>query len=367
MSPTAALCLVWVRLSAVGSQVNPPTTHNPPSPTDSGSIEHITEPVQRDLERVEALLLERTDSIAPMIRQVGGYTFDGGGKRIRPLLALLSASMCGYRGPRIIKVAAAGEFLHTASLVHDDVVDGAEARRGRDSVNQRFGSRVAVLVGDFMLATCSELLVEDGSLEVLGSYAESIRKMAEGEVLQLTNSFDPSMSETLYLQIIGCKTATLIATAAESGAILADVSRAQVRAVREFGWQLGIAFQLVDDALDYASSSAELGKARLADVREGKVTLPLLYALSRCSVGERDSIGSQLKEFSLQRLADTEPDGDALERVVSAVERHKGVELTLERAAECTRQARKQIESFPGSDSKAALAALCDFVVRRRH
>ena len=180
---------------------------NPPSPAksyaDSG-LEHISAPVSDDLERVESLLLERTRSIAPMISQVGGYTFEGGGKRFRPLLALLSAAMCGYRGPRIIKVAAAGEFLHTASLVHDDVVDGSDTRRGRESVNERFGSRVAVLVGDFMLATCSELLVEDGSIEVLGSYAESIRKMAEGEVLQLTNSFDPEMGETLYLQIIGC-------------------------------------------------------------------------------------------------------------------------------------------------------------------
>lgn len=354
-------------------------TVNPPSPTktptaepqpasgraDSG-LERITAPVQADLERVEALLLERMSSVAPLITQVGGYTFEGGGKRFRPLLALLSASMCGYHGPRTIKVAAAGEFLHTASLVHDDVVDGSETRRGRDSVNQRFGSRVAVLVGDFMLATCSSLLVEDGSIEILGSYAESIRKMAEGEVLQLTGSFDAEMGETLYLQIIGCKTASLIATAAESGAILADVTKPEQRAVREFGWQLGVAFQLVDDALDYASTDAELGKPRLADLREGKVTLPLLYALRRCSVGERDSIGASLKEFSLQHLAGEEPDSDALERVVSAVEHYHGIEITLERAAECTRQAQRQIASFPDGDAKAALSDLCNFVVRRR-
>ena len=329
-------------------------------------LDDITTPIGQDLARVERVLHESLRSVAPLISEIGDYTFDGGGKRIRPVLVLLAARLCGYRGPRAIQVAAAAEFLHTATLVHDDVVDGAATRRGRPSVNARFGTRLAILMGDYLLATSSQLLVEDGNNDILSAYADTIRRMAEGEVLQLTNSFDTEISESLYIDVIGRKTATLLATASESGAILGDVTRSERRAVREYGWQLGVAFQLVDDALDYASTGEELGKAPLTDLAEGKVTLPLLAALKRCSVGEREALGSELKGFA--RAADRgEPiEEQGLAFVTDAVERYHGIEVTLERARACTQSASAQIEPFIDGDAKRSLVALCDFVVARR-
>ena len=327
----------------------------------------ISSLVSQDLARVERVLREGMRSIAPLIQEMGDYTFEGGGKRVRPLLVLLAARLCGYRGPRAIQIAGAAEFLHTATLVHDDVVDSAQLRRGRPSVYARFGPRFAVLAGDYLLATSSSMLVEDGNLDILAAYSDTIRKMAEGEVLQLTNSFDPDISESLYLEVIGRKTATLLATAAESGAILGDVTRSERRAVREYGWQLGLAFQLVDDALDYASTGEELGKAPLTDLAEGKVTLPLLTALKRCSVGERESIATDLKTFARTAGREETPELADLERVARLVERHHGVQVTMERARACVAEARGKIEPFLDGEAKEALIALAEFVVSRRH
>ena len=329
-------------------------------------LDDITRAISADLSAVERVLREGMRSVAPLISEIGDYTFDGGGKRLRPVLVLLAARLCGYRGPRAVQVAAAAECLHTATLVHDDVVDGAETRRGRPSVNARFGTRLAILVGDFLLATSSQLLVEDGNGDLLSAYADTIRKMAEGEVLQLTKSFDADMPESVYLDVIGRKTATLLATVAESGAILGEVTRSERRAVREYGWQIGLAFQLVDDALDYASSKEELGKVPFADLAEGKVTLPLLVALKRCTVGERESIASHLKSFARLTAAGRSPDPDDLFEVAAAVSRHRGVEATLQRAEACATRGCAEIESFVPSDAKSSLLALADFVVRRR-
>lgn len=304
-------------------------------------------------------------SVAPLISEIGDYTFDGGGKRVRPLLVLLAARLCGYRGPRAIQVAAAAEFLHTATLVHDDVVDGADTRRGRPSVNARFGGRLAILVGDFLLATSSSMLVEDGNLDILAAYSDTIRKMAEGEVLQLTHSFDPEVSESLYLEVIGRKTATLLATSAESGAILGDVTRSERRAVRDYGWKLGLAFQLVDDALDYSSTGEELGKTPFTDLAEGKVTLPLLTALKRCTVGERDALVAELKGLTRDDEGQA-PDPGALAHLAEVVDRYHGVEVTIERARTQAREACAEIESFVDSEPKNSLISLADFVVRRR-
>ena len=201
----------------------------------NAKLDEITASIAEDLTRVERALSEGMRSVAPLITEIGAYTFEGGGKRIRPVLVLLSARLAGYRGPRAIQVGAAAEFLHTATLVHDDVVDGAQTRRGQPSVNAQFGLRLAILVGDFLLATSSAMLVEDGNNEILAAYSDTIRRMAEGEVLQLTSSFDPDVSEARYLDVIGRKTATLLATAAESGALLGGVTRSERRAVREYG------------------------------------------------------------------------------------------------------------------------------------
>ena len=221
---------------------------------------------------------------------------------MRPALLLLSAELCGYTGPRCVQVAAAVELLHTATLLHDDVVDLSELRRGRPSANAVWGNRRAVLAGDFFYARASSMIVEDGDLDILWIFAATIRSMAEGELLQLERSFDPSVTEAHYFAVIEHKSAVLLSAACEAGAILGGVTRAERRKLAEYGRELGLAFQLRDDALDYEAGEAELGKRAFADLREGKVTLPLLLALKRCTPAERDAIASVLK--SAARLAE---------------------------------------------------------------
>jgi octaprenyl-diphosphate synthase len=331
----------------------------------SKKLRDVAALVADDLASVERVLREAAVSVAPLITAAGEHGF-AGGKRIRPLLVLLGARLCGYQGPRAVQIAAASELLHGASLVHDDVVDGAPMRHGRPSLHARFGARLAVLAGDFFFGQSSALLVEDGDLDVLAIYADVIRKMAEGEVLQLSRSFDPEVSETVYFEVIGRKTAMLLAAAAESGAILGGVTRSERRALREYGFELGLAFQLSDDALDYARSSDELGKPRHADLREGKVTLPLLVALKRCSVGEREETAAVLKSFALLAARDEgPPDPDDLARVAERVERFGGVEHTLQRARASVARARSRIEPFAPGRAKQALLDLADFVVER--
>jgi octaprenyl-diphosphate synthase len=330
-------------------------------------LDSITALVQDDLLQVERLLREGMRSVAPLIPEVGEHAFASGGKRVRPLLVLLCARLCGYRGPRAMQVASAVEFLHTATLMHDDVVDGATTRRGRPSVNARWGDRIAILVGDFLYARASQTLVEDGNPDILWIYANTIRMMSEGEVMQLERSFDPEIGESVYLDVIGHKTSSLLATAAESGAILGGVTRAERNAVREYGWQVGLAFQIVDDALDYTGDGDELGKAPLADLAEGKVTLPLILALKRCSGAERALVGSVVKGIAQARLAgDVGAPAAEIASVAAVVERHRGAELALERARECAARARAQIAPFAECDAKRALSDLADFIVSRR-
>jgi octaprenyl-diphosphate synthase len=330
-------------------------------------IDRITAPVQEDLRAVEHALREGIRSIAPMVAQIGEHVFSGGGKRIRPALVLLAAQLCGYRGPRAIQIAAAAEHLHSATLVHDDVVDGAELRRGQPSAPARFGSRLSVLFGDFLYAVCCQMLVDDGNSDILAIYAESIRNLAEGEILQLSRSFDPEIPESVYLQVVGRKTASLIAACSESGAILGGVARPERRALRDYGWDLGLAFQLVDDALDYLGTGAEMGKSRLSDAAEGKVTLPLIFALKRCPVGEREHVLSALKQLAGVRTGAAAPgDAAAADCIASTVVKYGGAELTLERARGYARAARGRIEPFPDSPAKRSLGELTEFVVARR-
>jgi len=337
-------------------------------------LDEIVAPIHEDLRQVERVLHEGVRSVAPLIAEVGGYTFAAGGKRVRPMLVLLAARLCGYRGPRAIQVAAAAECLHTATLTHDDVVDGAQTRRGRPSVNAQYGTRLAILVGDFLYAQSSSLLVADGNPDVLAIYADSIRKMAEGEVLQLMRSFDPEVPESVYLDVIGRKTATSIAAAAEAGAILGGVTLSERRALREYGWQVGLAFQLVDDALDYTSTGEELGKARYTDLEEGKITLPLLLTLKRCSPAERAEIVAAVKSFAIASLPrddasdarENAGDPDAVARVAELVARHRGAEATLERASQCVDSSIESIEPFVDCEARRSLSGLARFVLTRR-
>ena len=311
---------------------------------------------------------EALRSVAPVIPAIGEHTFGSGGKRIRPVVVLLASRLCGYRGPRAIQIATAAEYLHSASLLHDDVVDGAETRRGRPSVNAHFGSKLAILVGDFLFARACQTLVEDGDQDILAAFAESIRAMAEGEVLQLTRSFDPDITESTYLEVIGGKTSSLLAAAAESGAMLGGVTRAERRAVRDYGAQLGLAFQLVDDALDYAGQESDLGKAPLTDAAEGKLTLPLIATLKRATHRRARVALRRAQELRAaeRRRPRARPRRGAPGRRVRRAPPRRGEHLRA-RAPGLRARASARIEPFVDCEAKRAMQALAEFVVERRH
>jgi octaprenyl-diphosphate synthase len=322
--------------------------------------------LQDDLKQVERALVDGTASIASLIPEVAEYTLGGGGKRIRPILVLLGARLFGYAGPRAIQIAAAAEWLHSASLLHDDVVDGADTRRGRASAAALYGARQAVLVGDFLYAVLCRTLVEDGNRAILQRFAETIGHMAEGEVLQLTRSFAPGLDEATALEVIGRKTSSLLATAVESGAILGGAKPDEQRALREYGWHLGLAFQLVDDALDYTGTSGELGKQPLTDLSEGKVTLPLLLALRDCAARERSALAADVEALARSAAQGEVPHAERLARVAQAVERHGGPGRALARARALVEAAIALLEPFDDGAPRRALIELARFVVARR-
>jgi len=326
------------------------------------------------LEHVERAMREQLTSYAEMVDPMGDHVLASGGKRMRPALVLLAAELCGYTGPRRIQIAAALEMVHTATLLHDDVVDLADLRRGRPSANAVWGNRRAVLVGDFFYSRASSMIVEDGDLGILEVFSSTIRALAEGELLQLQRSFDLSVTEAQYYEIIDRKSATLLSAACESGAMLSGVTRPERRRVAQFGRELGLAFQQKDDALDYSTDSATLGKGRYADLREGKITLPLLLTLKRCSSNERNEIGSVLKEVSRISVELASEGRDAIDApeldglvasVVELVARHRGVTDTLRRANEHVTLATESIAAFPDNPAKQALLGAAAFAVSR--
>jgi len=307
---------------------------------------------------------------------VGEHVLSSGGKRMRPALCLLAADLCAYTGPRRVQVAAAIELLHTATLLHDDVVDLATVRRGQAAANAVWGNRRAVLVGDFLYARASAMIVEDGDLDILWSFSNTIRLMAEGELLQLERSFDPSVTKAHYYAVIERKSAVLLSAACAAGAILGGVTRAERRRLSDFGREVGLAFQLRDDALDYCADERALGKTPCADLREGKVTLPLLLALKRCTGAERDEAAAVLKQAS-HRTAELTAEGvhdpsqvlsDAeAAPVARLVKLYRGVEDTDRRAEDHVARAREAIEPFPDGPAKEALVAAANFSVARDH
>lgn len=323
-----------------------------------------------DLELVEGALRDTLDSKAEMIGVLGSHLLSSGGKRLRPALVLLAAELCGYTGPRRIELAAALELLHTATLMHDDIVDLAEMRRGQPAANAIWGNRRAVLAGDFFYARASSIIVEDGNLEIVESYARTIRLMAEGELLQLERSFDVDVTETHYYDVIERKSATLLSNCCEVGSLLGGVTRGERNRICEYGRQLGLAFQLRDDCLDYEARLEELGKQPFADLREGKITLPLILTLKRCRLGEREVVAGVLK--SAARLADEHGGMAPLEAaeldlapVAELVNRYRGLEDTLRRAEDHVAKALDAIAPFPDGSAKAALRAAAEFSVSR--
>jgi len=321
------------------------------------------------LELVERAMREQFSSDAPLVGSLGDHLLESGGKRMRPALVMLSAQLCGYTGPRSVQVGAAIELLHTATLLHDDVVDFSELRRGRPSANALWGNRRAILAGDFLYSRACTMIVEDGDPDILLIFANAIRSMAEGEIFQLERSYDPTVTEAHYFRVIERKSAMLLSTSTEAGAILGGVTRAERRHLSDFGREVGLAFQLRDDALDYEAGEEALGKIPNMDIREGKVTLPLLLALKRCTSTERESVAVLIKNAS--RMADpgaatlgASPAID-LAPVLDLIARYRGVEDTVRRAQEHAERAIASIAPFPDSEAKEDLTAAAHFAVTR--
>ena len=322
--------------------------------------------IQPGLDLVEQAMREQLGSTSELMGAVGEHVLGSGGKRIRPALLLLVAEMCGYTGPRCIQTGAAIELLHTATLLHDDVVDLSELRRGQPSANAIWGNRRAVLAGDFLYARASSMIVEDGDHDILWIFADCIRSMAEGELLQLERSFDTTVTESHYFAVIERKSAVLLSVATEVGAILGGVTRGERRKLRDFGRELGLAFQLRDDALDYEQGEETLGKRRYTDLEEGKITLPLLLALKRSTPAEREAVGAVLKAAALGKADD--PSGEAavdLSPALDLVERYRGVTDTVRRAEHHMARACAAIAPFSEGRAKEDLLAAARFTVGR--
>jgi octaprenyl-diphosphate synthase len=311
-----------------------------------------------ELKQVEQQFRKDLASDVPLIRKVGEYVLSSGGKRIRPALLLLAAKLCEYQGDRHVPLASVVEFIHTATLLHDDVVDNANLRRGIASANTLWGNEASVLVGDFLFSKSFSLMVADGDLNVLRVLSGATTKIAEGEVLQLVCTSDLTMTEQRYIDVVKCKTAVLISAACQAGAILGNVSAEMESALSDFGMELGIAFQLMDDVLDYAADQAEFGKSIGHDIEEGKITLPLIHALLHSTDSEKSRIDDIVS-------AETVEDED-FAFAFDLVRRHRGIEFTVSRACEYVERAKASLEPFPQSIIKSALFELSDYVVTRQ-
>ncbi|PQO21981.1 polyprenyl synthetase family protein [Rhodobacteraceae bacterium WD3A24] len=311
-----------------------------------------------DMGRVDELIRARMASRhAPRIPEVTAHLVEAGGKRLRPLLTLAAARLCGYSGDHHVRLAATVEFIHTATLLHDDVVDESGRRRGRPTANLLWDNKSSVLVGDYLFARAFQLMVETGSLRVLDILSDASAVIAEGEVLQLSAARDLATDEDTYFRIIRGKTAALFAAAAQSGAVIAGAPEEQVRALHAYGDALGISFQIVDDLLDYGGVAETTGKNVGDDFRERKLTLPVLKALAGADGAERD-FWRRVIERGVQR------DGD-LEHALGLLARHGAQEATRDAALTWAQKARAALTGLPGSDLRGMLEDLADYVVAR--
>ncbi|MCV0416044.1 MAG: polyprenyl synthetase family protein [Brevundimonas sp.] len=324
-----------------------------------GDVDALVRLAQTDMAAVDALILDRMQSDVPIIPKLAEHLVSAGGKRLRPLITVAAARATGARddidAPR--KLAAAVEFIHTATLLHDDIVDASELRRGKVAAHLIWGAPTSVLVGDFLFARAFELMVETDSMRALGILAEASRVISEGEVLQLTRAHDLNLDQDVYLQIISAKTAELFAAAAEAGAVGAGADAAAVKALRDYGMALGIAFQLADDALDYGATAEALGKNAGDDFNEGKATLPLLLGAARTRGRE-----AAFWERTITKGERTPEDfGRARELIVGS----GAIGATLDLAGDYADRAKAAVSALPASDWRAALEDLADFAVSR--
>ena len=332
-----------------------------PNVTDEDALTALVNLVGSDLEACNRTIVSRMDSPVALIPQLAAHIVAAGGKRLRPLLTLAAAKLCGYPGPaggaRHVDLAACVEFIHTATLLHDDVVDDSHLRRGLASANAVFGNKASVLVGDFLFARAFQLMVQDGSLRVLAILSQAAATIAEGEVLQLVTQNDLSTTEARYLEVVMGKTAALFAAACQVGAVVADREAAEEAALAAYGTKIGIAFQLVDDALDYAADQATLGKTVGDDFREGKITLPVLVAYEAGDAEER-GFWQRTIEASDQQDAD-------LDHAMALIARHDAIGATLDQAARYAAEAKAALGVFPDTPLRQALRDVADFTVRR--
>ncbi len=322
-------------------------------------IEPLTALVDSDMARVNETILSRTGSDVAMIPEVANHLISSGGKRLRPILTLATAALCGYSGSGHVKLAAAVEFMHTATLLHDDVVDDSDMRRGKAAARVLWGNEASVLVGDFLLGQAFKMMVDVGSMACLDVLSTAAVVIAEGEVMQLSAAKDTETTEDAYLAVIRAKTAALFAAACEVGPTLTGRGKAEIAACRGYGANLGIAFQLIDDALDYGGTSAKLGKNVGDDFREGKITLPIVLSFRRGSQTER--------EFWKRTLEKGEIGTGDLEFAIATMKKHRALEDTIERARHYGAMAVDALELFPASPWKHALRDAVEFAIGRAY
>jgi octaprenyl-diphosphate synthase len=315
--------------------------------------------VKTDMEGVNRIILDKAVSDVELIPELAHHLIDSGGKRLRPMLTIAAAKLVGYQGQGHIRLASAVEFMHTATLLHDDVVDESNTRRGKPTARLLWSNQASVLVGDFLLGQAFRMMVDVGSLPALKILSNAAAVIAEGEVMQLSAAKNTATTEDEYLAIINAKTAALFSAASEVGAAIAQRPAEEQAALRSYGKNLGIAFQLVDDALDYTGDSARLGKSVGDDFREGKITLPVILSFRRGNEQER--------AFWKRTLTDGQINDGDLENAASLMKRHKAIEATFERARHYGSIARDALEIFPDSDAKQALAGVVEFCVSRSY
>lgn len=322
------------------------------------SLEQILTLVKADMQAVDQAILAQINSEVVLINQLGHYIISGGGKRIRPLIAVLAANAVGYKGQEHITCAAFVEFIHTATLLHDDVVDESDMRRGRETANARFGNAASVLVGDFIYTRAFQMMASLRSLDVLQVMSDATNVIAEGEVQQLMNVNNPETTEANYMQVIYSKTARLFEVASQCSAIVSGADQATVIAMRDYGRYLGTAFQLVDDILDYSANAEQLGKNIGDDLAEGKPTLPLLHAMRS---------GNRQQAALIREAIEQGGKREALDEILAIMAEHKSLDYTMERAKQEAQKAVDAIAILPESEYKQALISLAYLSVDRSY
>lgn len=320
-------------------------------------METVTKLIADDLTSLESTIQKLITTKIGFIKEIVNHIIRSGGKRVRPILIMLTARLCGYKGEKHIPYAAIIEFIHTATLLHDDVVDNAQTRRGSSTANTIWGNEPSVLVGDFLFSKSFELMAHNGNEEIMRIMSEATTSLAEGEILELLKTCDIDTTEEEYFEIIKNKTASLFSAACEVGAILGKVNQGKRAALRDFGYNLGMAFQLTDDVLDYVSYDEVLGKRVGTDLKEGKVTLPLIHALKSSSEKEKNYIDTVLNHAKI-----TTKD---FARVGRIIKKYGGVEYTVSATQQFIEKAKRNLQSFRSSAYKESLITLADYILAR--